>query len=81
MLRLFFGTDEMSFTVKNTNPLVISQERPFMRFSQAAAEVVEARIMLGIHFRFADVASRQQGSRVAHWTFGKFLQPVSRGHR
>ena len=77
MLRLFFGTDRMAFSVKNTNPVVIDQERDFTRFSQAAAEVVEARIILGIHFRFADEEAREQGSRVAHWTFKKILQPRS----
>ena len=39
MLRLFFGTDEMSFSVKNPDPTVFSQERHFDRFSDAAREV------------------------------------------
>ena len=77
MLRLFFGTDRVAFSVKNTNPMVTDQERDFTRFSQAADEVVEARIILGIHFRFADEDAREQGSRVAHWTFKKILQPRS----
>jgi len=77
MLRLFFGTDRVAFSVKNTNPMVTDQERDFTRFSQAADEVVEARIILGIHFRFADEDVREQGSRVAHWTFKKILQPRS----
>jgi hypothetical protein len=42
-----------------------------------ASICVDARILLGIHFRFADEEARRQGSRVAHWTFTRFLRPVS----
>ena len=72
MLRLFFATDEMRFSVKNPP---ISQERHFDRFSDAADEVVEARILVGIHFRFADEEARRLGNRVAQWTFMHFLRP------
>jgi hypothetical protein len=43
---------------------------------RAAQEVVDARILLGIHFRFADDAARRQGQRVAHWAFGHVLRPA-----
>jgi hypothetical protein len=76
MLQLFFETDELLFTVKNPSPLVILKERPYTRISDAAQEVVEARILLGIHFRSADEAARRLGSRVAHWTFRTQLRPV-----
>lgn len=74
MLQLFFGTDEISFTVKNPNPALILKERPFTRASDAAQEVVEARIHLGIHFRSADEDARQLGNRIALWTYQKFLR-------
>jgi len=76
MLQLFFATDEMLFSVKNPDPSLIIQERHFDRFSDAAAEVVEARILVGIHFRFADEEARRLGNRVAQWTFMHFLRPV-----
>ena len=76
MLREFFGTDEMSFSVKTTHPLVAESERHYSRFSEAAQEVVEARILLGIHFRSADEEARTLGNRVAHWVIQKFLRPV-----
>ena len=79
-LRLFFGTDEMSFSVKTTHPLVANPERFFSRFSQAAEEVVEARILLGIHFRAADEQGRRLGNRVAGWVFRKALRPVPGSH-
>jgi hypothetical protein len=76
LLRLFFGTDKLDFTVKTTSPLVVDAEREYERFSQAAQEVVDARVLLGIHFRFADEEGRRLGERVAHWTFQKYLRPV-----
>jgi hypothetical protein len=76
MLREFFNTDTMAFTVKTTAPLALVKTRPYTSFSQAAQEVVDARILLGIHFRSADEEARRLGERVAHWTFQKFLRPV-----
>jgi hypothetical protein len=79
-LRLFFRTDKISFTVKNPNQQVVLKERPFTRFSDAAQEVVEARILLGIHFRFADEVARRLGEDVAQLTFRKILRPLRNGH-
>jgi hypothetical protein len=76
LLRLFFNTDTMGFTVTSGAPLVDDRERDYERFSQAAQEVVDARVLLGIHFRFADEEGRRLGERIAHWTFQKFLRPV-----
>jgi hypothetical protein len=75
-LELFFGTDKLGFEVTSLAPQVVRKARWYYRFSDAADDVVDARILLGIHFRFADVAARQQGVRVADWTFGHFLLPL-----
>lgn len=74
-LELFFGRDQMTFEVTSMAPLAIQKTRIYHRFSDAARDVVEARIYLGIHFRFADTAARTQGMRVAEWTFNHFLRP------
>jgi hypothetical protein len=76
-LALFFGTDEMTFSATTTNPAALQQVRTFNRFSDAAAEVVNARIYEGIHFRFADVQARKQGRHVAQWVFSHFLRSVN----
>lgn len=39
-------------------------------------DVVNARVWLGIHFRFADVAARTLGIRLADWTLSHYFQPV-----
>jgi PAP2 superfamily len=75
-LALFFGTDKVPFEVTSVAPLAVQKTRVYRRFSDAAQDVVNARIYLGIHFRFADTAARTQGRRVADWTFNHFLLPL-----
>jgi hypothetical protein len=43
--------------------------------------VVEARILLGIHFRFADTAARRQGEQVAEHAIEHFMLPLDRRNR
>ena len=79
-LALFFHNDHLTFSVTTTNPgPTIQDTRTYDRFSDAAQEVVDARIYEGIHFRFADEEARDQGARVAKWAFKNFLQPLH-GH-
>jgi hypothetical protein len=74
---LYFGTDEMSFTVFTTNTTPgIPPSITYSKFSDAAGDVVNARIWEGIHFRFADEEARKQGRHVAQWVFGKILKPI-----
>jgi hypothetical protein len=80
-LAMFFGRDRMIFEVTSLAPNVEKKVRHYERFSDAARDVVDARVYLGIHFRFADEAARTQGNRVAEWTFKHFLLPVEEPHR
>jgi hypothetical protein len=80
ILALFFGKDDLTFSVTTTNlGPTIEDTRTYSRFSDAAQDVVDARVYEGIHFRFADESARKQGSQVATWAFQNFLQPVSSG--
>jgi hypothetical protein len=72
MLEHFFGTDEMSFSLLGAGGVT----RPYERFSDVADDVCEARILEGIHFRFADSAARTQGRNVARWVYKNFLRPL-----
>ena len=77
MLANFFGTDEVSFSLTSTIAQVLNKTRTYQRFSDAAADVVNARIYEGIHFRFADVVAHTQGTHVANWAFARFLRPLA----
>ncbi len=77
-VRLFLGTDELPFSITSTVENLLQNPRPYSRISTALDEVVEVRILQGIHFRSADQEGRTQGERVAHWVFQRFLRPLSR---
>ena len=79
-LQLFFATDRFDFSVQSSIGGLTTNPRTYSRFSEAMHDIVEVRILQGIHFRSADEEGRRQGARVAHWTFQKFLRPV-RGSR
>jgi hypothetical protein len=76
MLRLFFGTDELTFQMTTTNALAPQKTRTFTRFSQAEQEVIDARVYVGIHYRNSDTTAGAQGRRVANWAFSHTLRPV-----
>ena len=79
MLEHFFETDHLTFSITTTNVGPTAQDtRTYNRLSDAAQDVVDARVYSGIHFRFADEAARKQGRLVANWTFKNFLRPLSR---
>lgn len=72
-LAMFFK-DKTTFTV--TSLTAPATPKTYDRFSDMADDVVEVRILQGIHFRFADEVSRTQGTRVARHVFNHFLRPV-----
>ena len=71
MLHLFFGTNQMDFDLMTS-----TGTRRYTHFSKAADDVVDVRVLQGIHFRFADTAARTQGRNIAKWAFKRFLRPV-----
>ena len=72
----FFETDNIDFSMTTTNTGPTNRDtRNYTSFSQAIQEVVDARVLLGIHFRFADEASRVLGRDVAKWGFKNYLRP------
>ena len=76
-LELFFRTDRMTFSVTTTNTLPTVQDtRTYERFSDAADDVVDARVFSGIHFRFGDEAARKQGRQIAAWGHRYYFRPL-----
>jgi hypothetical protein len=76
-LALYFSDGAFSFTVNTAVPQAVQKTRTYARFSDVAADMVEARIYLGIHFRFADVVARRQGKQSADWAFSHLLRPTN----
>jgi hypothetical protein len=68
---MFFRTDRVNFSLIGP-----TSSRFYTRFSDAAEDVVDGRIFMGIHFRFADMGSRVQGNRVARWAYKYFLRSL-----
>lgn len=76
ILRRFFGTNEITFPVTTTVPQAVQQTRMYRKFTDAANDVVIARVYEGIHFATSDSEARMQGENVAKWVFKHFLRPV-----
>ena len=77
-LENFFGDDVWKFTAttnatENGAPIA---PRTYFSFSALLDDVVDARILLGIHFRFADEVSRRQGKQSADKVFAHAFQPI-----
>jgi hypothetical protein len=83
VLKQFFGTDHMGFSVCSLSLPAGSQctdEVPVFRhytsFSQAADENALSRILIGIHFRRATEEGIQHGRKIAKRAVNLFLKPV-----
>jgi hypothetical protein len=76
-ISLFFDTNEMAFQIATTNPgPTLNDTRSYSRFSEVRDEVEDARVLQGIHFRFADSDARRQGEHIAQWAHSHFFRPV-----
>jgi hypothetical protein len=79
VLRLFFGDAPGGFQITSTFPSPGGPAvRSFATFSQPLAELIEARIWAGLHYRSADVAGQVLGRNVANYGIANYFQPV--GH-
>jgi PAP2 superfamily len=81
----FFNTDKISFSATNTLLYVpgtttpnttITATRDFTSLSQARDEVVEARILQGIHFRRADEGGVEVGKQVTNYVNSRLFKNV-----
>jgi hypothetical protein len=77
---LVLGTEDLNFAITSSVAGLTTNPRQYTSVSAALDDIVEVRILQGIHFRSAEVEGRRQRARVAHWTYQKFLRPV-RGTR
>jgi hypothetical protein len=68
-LRTFFGRDDLSFSAYSADS---GTTRHYDSLSDALAELVEARIWAGVHFRSASVVGRTLGATVARDVLDEF---------
>jgi hypothetical protein len=71
-LTYFFGRDDMSFSGYSA---ASGTTRYFRSFSQALAEVINARVWGGIHTRTADVQGAKIGGQVTAYMIGHYFSP------
>jgi hypothetical protein len=81
VLQTFFGTDapEGGFQITSVSALLLPGDprtRTFTSFSQTLAEIIEARIWAGLHYRTADVQAEQLGRNVAEYMAENYFQRV-----
>ena len=78
---MFFGTDapEGGLQITSASTFLLPSDprtHAFSSFSQVLAELVEARIWAGLHFRAADVQAQLLGENVANYMADNYFQPV-----
>jgi hypothetical protein len=83
VLRMFFGdVIDDGFNITSISALLQpgnAATRHFDTFSQPLAELIEARIWAGLHFRRGDAQGQLLGVRVANYMAANYFQPVGGG--
>lgn len=75
ILRLYFRSDNVEFSITSPVADLLTNPRRYESFTQAADDVVDVRVLQGIHFRYADRLGKRQGTRIAGWVFYHALRP------
>jgi hypothetical protein len=76
--KAFFGSDEAEFDIVSPGLGVVAGQptgstRHYTRFSDVTADMIEARVLGGLHFRKADVSAAAFGQRVADYVDANFF--------
>jgi hypothetical protein len=72
-LESFFGPGRLRFSLDS---LVTGETRHYKRFRDAAAEVNNARVWAGFHFRYSQEDGSRIGQRVARFIVRNYFQPL-----
>jgi hypothetical protein len=73
VLKLFFGTDDMSFSMKSPYHLP-DVAKDINSFSQIAEEVAVSRIYIGFHFRNSVEQGLLEGHKLGKYVFENNLR-------
>jgi membrane-associated phospholipid phosphatase len=77
ILRNYFGTDNVTFTLDTDDPSVPGVTRTFNSFSSAALENGRSRVYLGVHYQWDADAAYVSGTQLADYVFANFLRPLT----
>jgi len=67
------GTDRIDLTLSSP---ATNTTRTYDLADTLATDMVNGRMWVGLHFRFADVAARLQGEQVADWAMDGYFKPM-----
>ncbi len=78
MLALFFGTDEVSFSIMPfmMDGMMAMDPRTYASFSEAAQEAGVSRIYGGIHYGFSNIDGLKAGRAISSYVWQNFMLPL-----
>jgi hypothetical protein len=74
VLERLFGDDPVTYTLMNPNVPLDEQLRTYNSIGELSDEMIEARILAGIHFRTADRDGDRLGRQVAQFALTHLLR-------
>jgi len=77
IMRNFFGTDNITFTVGTDEPIVSQVTRTFHSFTDAGRENGLSRVYLGVHFRFDADIGFSSGTLLGNKVYRDKLRPLT----
>jgi hypothetical protein len=76
IMRLYFGTDNVTFTATTEDPNAQGVTRTFNSFTEAARENARSRVYLGVHFQWDGDHGFLSGSALGEHIFATRLRPA-----
>lgn len=76
IMRNYFNTDNVSFTLSTEDPNALGVERKFNSFSSAALENGRSRIYLGVHFQWDGDHGYFSGTGIGDYIFSNLLRKI-----
>ncbi|HET7168563.1 MAG TPA: vanadium-dependent haloperoxidase [Candidatus Limnocylindrales bacterium] len=70
--RAYFGTNRMTFDLTSVGAAPVT--RHYRRFSAVIDDAIDGRILVGLHFRRADVQGAWLGQKVAKWVARHYFE-------
>jgi hypothetical protein len=75
VLKTYFGTDELRFTMSSPAPGLLQPVRSYSRFSQVLSDILDARIYGGMHYRNSTAVGAELGLQVSRQAIEHFFLP------